>query len=326
MISSSLENRNKQTPMLDAPVSEYLYFQWPCKPTYVLPVHKPKRLYGFCTWNDDGLRRLNSTPYLLVAVAQWLLHRTEKVLWSLLGSMAVIWFCLDLSWLISAVPGFFESGVAHLHREQFKRNQRDEVQHEPSPDKTPSKILVDRHRLIPSPVSPIRIHDEDITVYPRMQGLQVVIASCCKVSSNSERWSFWAALPIHRLPNVWLTGKRCENHPTSWHRSRSVQCKLNRFHRFQATASVTVVSLWICLQLSVVFKVRESHENALLPRFGKSKEKYHEVYYSILSINNTHIWPCHILTKIYTRHTQDTVKIHTRYTQHYILKIYLRYT
>ena len=49
--------------------------------------------------------------------------------------MAVICFCLSAD----RVPSFFNGGGAHLQREQFEGNQRDEVQQEPSPD-------VPRHR------------------------------------------------------------------------------------------------------------------------------------------------------------------------------------
>lgn len=149
------------------------------------------------------------------------------------GSMAIYGCYLLLSQCLLAalgpVPSFFESSVAHLHRDQLKGNQRDEVQHEPSPDNAPSKALIDIDQLIPSPISPIRImsilslsilslhkfsylmlfayllhwildkvtqkqfeeSDEDMmrTLHfsPNMKMLQVVIASCCKVSSNSER-------------------------------------------------------------------------------------------------------------------------------------------
>ena len=42
---------------------------------------------------------------------------------------------------LGPVPSFFESSVAHLHGEQFKGNQRDEVQHEPSPESKNVAVL-----------------------------------------------------------------------------------------------------------------------------------------------------------------------------------------
>ena len=100
---------------------------------------------------------------------------------------------------------------------------------------------------------------------PNMKMLQVVIASCCKVSSNSERWFFWSALPIHHLAHVSSTGwKVRKTADIVTQKSFSASSIWASLKMLSAASSdlLHLLPLCICLHLSVVFKVRESHENA----------------------------------------------------------------